>query len=194
MARNEITQHRTNWLRRLRSGDHCAFSEFVAKYEQSVFLCCRTLGLDQTEAEDVAAETFLAAYKALPRFAGRAKLSTWLLRIAYNKVITYLRKKGRHRQLLGNLDEQSADKYSEIPSADMEAEELRQTIWQAVNDLPKLWALAVILFYREEKSVSEVAKIMRKRENTVKTYLFRARKRLKQILTPAIGDDIDVAG
>ena len=51
--------------------------------------------------------------------------------------------------------------------------------------------MAVILFYREQKSVAEMAKIMRANENTVKTYLFRARERLKTALAPAIGDQID---
>ena len=53
------------WLGLLRSGDHRAFGQFIDKYKEMVFLCCRMLGLQDVEAEDVASETFLAAYKGL---------------------------------------------------------------------------------------------------------------------------------
>jgi DNA-directed RNA polymerase specialized sigma24 family protein len=54
--------------------------------------------------------------------------------------------------------------------------------------------MAIILYYREEKSIIDIAKIMRTKENTIKTYLFRARGRLKKALAPAFGEDIDVGG
>jgi DNA-directed RNA polymerase specialized sigma24 family protein len=54
--------------------------------------------------------------------------------------------------------------------------------------------MAIILYYREEKSIIDIAKIMRTKENTIKTYLFRARQRLKKALAPAFGEDIDVGG
>lgn len=56
-------RQKKKWLRLLRSGDHQAFAEFIDKYKETVFLCCRRLGLREGEAEDVASETFLAAYK-----------------------------------------------------------------------------------------------------------------------------------
>lgn len=64
------------WLRLLRSGDHRAFAEFIDKYKETVFLCCRRLGLREDEVEDVASETFLAAFKAIGRYSGQAELST----------------------------------------------------------------------------------------------------------------------
>ena len=69
-------QRKDNRLQLLRSGDHRAFAEFIDKYKGMVFLCCRTLGLRDDEAEDVASETFLAAYNGLRRYGGRAELST----------------------------------------------------------------------------------------------------------------------
>ena len=76
------------------------------------------------------------------------------------------------------------------PAAVLQGRETEQIVWAAVDRLPRLWAVAVILFYREQKSVAEMAKIMRTNENTVKTYLFRARARLKMALAPAFGDQI----
>ena len=178
------------WL--LRSGDERAFAEFIDKYKETVFLCCRTLGLREDEAEDVASETFLAAYRGLRRYKGRAQLSTWLWSIAYRQAVNYLRKNRRKWQLLAEPDEQLADSEERGPVSVAQDSERVEIVWQAVKRLPRLWATAVILYYRQEKSVADIAKIMQARENTVKTYLFRARERLKQMLTAALGEDFDV--
>lgn len=183
-------QRKDDWLRLLRSGDHQAFAELIDKYKETVFLCCRKLGLAEDEAEDVASETFLAAYKGIRRYAGRAELSTWLWSIAYRQAVSYLRKDRRHRLLEAEPDGQMADSSELGPAAVLQGRETEQIVWAAVDRLPRLWAVAVILFYREQKSVAEMAKIMRTNENTVKTYLFRAREKLKTTLAPAFGDQI----
>lgn len=183
-------QQKDNWLCLLRSGDHEVFAQFIDKYKETVFLCCRKLGLSEDESEDVASETFIAAYKGLRRYAGQAELSTWLWSIAYRKAVSFLRKNRRDRLLDLMPEEQSARSDHEEPDVVLQSRETEKTVWAAVDRLPKLWALAVILFYREQKSVADIAKIMRSNENTIKTYLFRAREKLKIILAPAYGDQI----
>ena len=186
-------QRKGNWLRLLVSGDHDAFREFVNQYQQTVFLCCRTLGLNETEAEDVASETFLTAYEKISTFSGKSKLSTWLWKVAYYKGINYLRKNRRHKELLNGLSEHLADAKIEQVAAALESKEQADAVWQAVGRLPRLWALAIVLFYRQEKSIKEIAKIMNKRQNTVKTYLFKGRKKLKERLSNVIAEDINVS-
>jgi len=189
-------QRKDNWLRLLRSGDHGAFAQFIDKYKETVFLCCRRLGLAEDEAEDVASETFLAAYNGLSRYSGRAELSTWLWSIAYRRAVSYLRKNRRQWQLEAGPDEsrQVGSGEEQEPAAAIQGKETEKIVWEAVERLPKLWAMAIILYYREEKSILEIAKIMQAKENTIKTYLFRARQRLKKALAPAFGEDIDVGG
>jgi RNA polymerase sigma-70 factor (ECF subfamily) len=226
------------WLGRLLAGDHEAFAEFVDKYKEMIFLCCRTLGLRKDEIEDVASETFMAAYKGIGRYRGHAELSTWLWGIAYRQGVNYLRKnrmvrqahhpersRGRENQLLadppflplargrgangGNIQAlalpqsfDSAAACSELaesdgepvePLAELESKEQAELVWEAVEQLPGLWAMAIVLFYREEREVKEIAKIMRVRQNTVKTYLFRGRKRLKELLAGVVGENIDAS-
>ena len=183
-----------DWLGKLLAGDHAAFAQFVDKYKETVFLCCRTLGLKEDEAQDVASETFLAAYKGLSRYKGQAQLGTWLWRIAYRQAVNYLRKNKRTWQLLDESQGQPGHGKEQTPPAAVQSREQEKIVWEAVGRLPRLWAVAVILYYREEKMIREIAKIMRMRQNTVKTYLFRARKRLKQIIGPILGEDIDVGG
>ena len=187
-------QQKDNWLRLLRSGDHGAFAQLIDKYKETVFLCCRRLGLREDEVEDVASETFLAAYNGLSRYRGRAELSTWLWSIAYRRAVSYLRKNRRHWQLEAEPDEQIAGGKEQEPAAAIQGKETEKIVWEAVNRLPRLWAMAIILYYREEKSIIDIAKIMQAKENTIKTYLFRARQRLKKALAPAFGEDIDVGG
>ncbi|MHC4911794.1 MAG: RNA polymerase sigma factor [Planctomycetota bacterium] len=179
----------TDWLSRLFAGDHEAFGEFIDKYKGTVFMCCRTLGLREDDVEDVASETFMAAYRSIRRYRGQAELGTWLWKIAYHKAVSHLRKYGR----VGQLCDEDVKRLSDIrrrPSLNvLEDKEEAESVWRLVMRLPKMWAVAILLFYREEKNVSEIAKIMKKRENTVKTFLFRGRKKLKELL--ATGQDFD---
>ena len=184
-------QQKKKWLRLLRNGDHRVFAEFIEKYKETVFLCCRRLGLREDEAEDVASETFLAAFKGIGRYSGQAELSTWLWTIAYRQGINYLRKNRKQWQLEGEPDEQVGDSKEQGPAAVVQGRETERIVWEAVERLPRLWAMVVILYYREEKSIVDIAKIMQIKENTVKTYLFRGRDKLKQILTSAFEEDID---
>jgi len=188
LAGNAHPGRKTSWLRRLCAGDERTFAEFVRKYQQAVFLFCRSLGLDESDAEDVAAETFLAAHKSLPGYAGRAKLSTWLLRIAYNKTISHLRKNKKHQRLTAGHKAQLVDS-GRGPQATAEKNELTETIWSAVQRLPKESAAAIMLFYREGKTISEIAKITKKRKNTVKTHLFRGRNMLKGLLADLVREN-----
>jgi RNA polymerase sigma factor (sigma-70 family) len=176
---DETGQNRqTDLIRRLRSGDGRAFAEFVEKYQQQVFMCCRLLGLSENETEDIASETFLAVYQGIGRYTGRAKLSTWLWKIAYNKAISHIRQKIRHQKLQERLQNQYDEQITD-PSGDDKA----GIVWDAVKKLPQDYAMAVVLHYRQEKSVKEIADIMRKRQNTVKVLLFRGRERLKELLS-----------
>jgi RNA polymerase sigma-70 factor (ECF subfamily) len=182
------------WLRKLLAGDHEAFAEFVEKYKEMVFLCCRTLGLREDEIEDAASETFMAAYKGISKYRGQAELGTWLWRIAYRQGVNYLRKNRKVKQLLAEQDGQLANSKEQMPAAAVQRKEKERIIWEAVGRLPRLWAVATVLFYREAKNIKEIAKIMRVRQNTVKTYLFRGRKRLKELLAEVVGEGIDVGG
>ena len=189
-------QKKDKWLRLLRSGDHGAFARFIDKYKETVFLCCRRLGLREDEAEDVASETFMAAYKGLQRYRGQAELSTWLWSIAYRRTVSYLRRNRKKLQLEAEPDDFQplVSSQEQGPAAAIQGQETEKIVWQAVEGLPRLWSMAIILYYREEKSIIEIAQIMQTKENTIKTYLFRARQRLKKALAPAFGEDVDVAG
>ncbi len=199
MSDNAFNQQQKNeWLRLLRAGDHEVFAGFIDKYKETVFLCCRKLGLNEDEAEDVAGETFLAAYRSIRRYKGQSELSTWLWSISYRQAVNFLRK---HRRVPGwteaepdgNIErtkQQLLDGHFVVgPVTEAQNKETGRIVWEAVERLPKLWAMTVILYYREEKSISDIAEIMCTKENTIKTYLYRARERLKGTLCSTFGQD-----
>jgi len=147
-----------------------------------VFACCRTAGLRDNDIEDAASETFLAAFQSIHRFHGNAKLSSWLWSIAYRKAVTIRRNK-KSTQMLNK------DWLNEIPMGEgtgsdsfFETKEQSDLIWGAVRRLPENWGAVVVLFYREDKSIPEIAEILAIPANTVKTYLDRSRKKLYELL------------
>ena len=182
MTGNTGQNRQADLIRRLHSGEKRAFAEFVEKYQQQVFMCCRLAGLGADESEDIASETFLAVYQGIGSYAGRAKLSTWLWKITYNKAISYIRQKIRRQK----LQEKLRGQYTDIQK-DEASEPSAEIVWDAVKKLPTDQAMAIVLYYRQEKSVKEIANIMKKGQNTVKVYLFRGREKLKELL----GDKIE---
>jgi RNA polymerase sigma factor (sigma-70 family) len=189
LAEGTWQQQRDNRLELLCSGDEHAFAQFIDKYKETVFLCCRRLGLQEDEVEDIASETFLAAYKGLKGYKRKAELGTWIWSIAYRQAVSCLRKNQRRLQLEDEFQNEINSSKHDEPIVATQAKEQTEIIWEAVERLPKLWALVIILYYREEKNVGEIAKIMRIKQNTAKTYLFRGRERLKEILAATFGKD-----
>jgi len=176
----------TGWLERLRAREHSAFAELVQRHQQQVFLCCFTLGLDAHQAEDVAGETFLAAWKSIPSFNAKSKISTWLWSIAYHKTMDFLRKKRPAPEGIYYDEQVVPDTDSSRP---LETASRDEVIWSAVKNLPQPWPLVVILFYREEKGIAEIAAIMDIPKNTVKVHLYRARQKLKESLNSLWKDE-----
>ena len=174
------------WLERLRRREHDAFAELVQRHQQQVFVCCAVFGLNAHEAEDVASETFLAAWKSIPSFNAKSKVGTWLWTIAYHKSMDFLRKKRPSPEGIYYDEQVVPDTDSSRP---LETASRDKVIWSAVKRLPHPWPLVVILFYREEKGVAEIAAIMDIPRNTVKIHLYRARQKLKGSLNSLWKDE-----
>ncbi len=166
----------------LKKGDKLAFAQFVRTYQDMVFACCRAVGLNKDDCEDAAAETFLSAWQAIPRFNGEGKLSSWLWTIAYRKASTIRGQKRPADLLADNVLMQQAESTGQSSVLALENREQTDLIWEAVGRLPHPWAAAIVLFYREDKSVAEIADILGIPANTVKTYMDRGRKKLYEHL------------
>jgi RNA polymerase sigma-70 factor (ECF subfamily) len=161
-----------------KGGRDRAFEELLRRYEGKVYRLCCALLRDRAQAEDAAQESLVRVWKALDRYDGRAALSSWIYAITRNRCLTALEK----RQALDSLDELGEEAGLGLaatgPAGDGRAEQLLGL----VELLPERMRRVLVLYYYEERSVSEVALMLGCPQGTVKTMLYRARAALTEML------------
>lgn len=162
----------------LRRQDAAAFTRLVREHEALVLGLCQSMGLRNADADDAAAEAFAAVYRALPNFESRSALTTWVYRIAARSILKVRRRRDANKTS-GDVPEFAAEA---TPDA-AEAAETSEKVWLAVAALDPRQAMAVELFYRREWSVERIAEAMECPAGTVKTLLFRAREKLRDVFT-----------
>jgi RNA polymerase sigma-70 factor (ECF subfamily) len=178
---------------RVKKGDTAAFSDLVEKYKLPIInLCWRTLG-DSTEAEDLAQNAFVQAYKSAARYEPSAKFSTWLFTIARNLCLNEIRRRSRHPadsldQTFDDSDDQPMhqveDRHTTAPPDQLLRGELEQKVEEAIQDLPENQRTALLLCRQDELSYDEMAKILECSVSAVKSLIHRGRETIKQKLKP----------
>lgn len=163
-------------------GDHNAYATLVNRYNNFVFTIVLRYVKGREDAEEVAQDVFIKAYKSLSSFKGDSKFSTWLYTVTTTTCITFLRKKKLEVQSLDN--EKVFEAAGEI-AGDMSANQIEQKskvnmVNEAIKMLSPDDAQVIMLFYKGEQTLEEIAKILNKEPNTVKVQLHRARTRLKE--------------
>ncbi|MCB9760069.1 MAG: sigma-70 family RNA polymerase sigma factor [Alphaproteobacteria bacterium] len=179
-------------VRRFKDGDRDAYGELVRRYQNRVFsLCLRWLG-DRTVAEEVAQDVFIAAFKALGRFRGDARFSTWIFRISVNhcknrKLYRGRRKLHRHESLEGDREDPDAPKRQladEGPSPDVGVHqtEAERILHEALDALDEDQRQIIVLRDIDDLSYEEIAELLDVPRGTVKSRLHRARHELARKL------------
>lgn len=179
-------------IARARAGDEEAFGQLVTLHADQVYGALRRFGLSSGDAEDVAQDVFLRAWRGLGRFEGRSSLSTWLYRIAFNEA---QRRLGRHEPATaaGGADTGSdpqgpaarvADTPLHGPAAQALQQECEATLQDALARLPPDWRAAVVLRDLEGLSTADAAAVVGAREAAFKSRLHRGRMQLRGLLEP----------
>ena len=183
-------------IARARSGDEDAFAQLVEAHSDRVYGALRRFGLDSDEAEEVAQEVFVRAWRGLPRFQERSQLSTWLYRIAFNEAQRRL-KRARLQIVTTDLTRPDAEDpvaaIPESPHLGPEAQaldrEFEQTLEAALSKLPSDWRAAIVLRDIEGLSTAEAAAIVGVRQAAFKSRLHRGRMQLRSLLEPYLGPE-----
>ena len=170
-------------IRRIASGDRVAMQVLFARHHVRVYRFVLRLVRNETVAEDAISEVFLEVWRSAGRFEARSSVSTWLLAIARFKALSALRK----RQEV-ELDEQTAaaiEDQADDPETTLQKKDKGEVLRKCLSALSADHREIIDLVYYHEKSVEEVAEIVKIPENTVKTRMFYARKKLAELLKVA---------
>ena len=178
-------------VERVQRGERAAFDVLVLRYQQKVLKLIMRYVRDAMEAEDVAQEAFIKAYRALPSFRGDSAFYTWLYRIAINTAKNTL-VSNKRRPIDDDLDLQDPEQYAlharltdgETPEHLVLTEEIRQTVNGAMAELPEDLRTAIVLREIDGLSYEEIAASMDCPVGTVRSRIFRAREAIDRKLRP----------
>jgi RNA polymerase sigma-70 factor (ECF subfamily) len=169
-------------ITRVLRGEHQLYADLVTRYQNFVFTLALRYTPIREDAEEIAQDVFVKAYKALKDFRGESKFSTWLYSIVNSTSITFLRKKKLDISSLDNehVFEQADNKDSGMNANQVEVKSKVEMVTKAIQLLSPDDAKLITLFYKAEQSLEEIARILDMETNTVKVKLHRARTRLKE--------------
>jgi len=166
------------------SGDQSAYADLVKRHQRFVFTLALRFAKNREDAEEIAQDCFVKAYRSLESFKQESKFSTWLYTIVYTTAMTALRKKRIDTTSID--DEETYIQIENTPSGyDVNnAENKSRSFYvdQAISQLTPDDATIITLFYKGEQSLEEIAQTLGIEANSVKVKLFRARQRLKEKL------------
>lgn len=182
-------------IRRIRDGEHEAFYELIQPYERRVYAAAFAITHNDADAEDVAQEAMLKAFKNIRQFRAESRFSTWLIQITVNEARMHKRKEHAHlveamverQDEEGNYTPRDFADWREIPSDILERKEIREKLAEALASLGRIYREVFVLRDMQHMSIEETAKALGISTASVKTRLLRARLMLRDLLAPGLG-------
>jgi RNA polymerase sigma-70 factor (ECF subfamily) len=172
-------------ISRVCAGERDLFEIIMRRYNQRLYRVARSIVRNEAEAEDVVQDAYVRAYTHLGQYAGEAKFSTWLTRIAVNEGLRRLRKRGRFDDMQRMAS--TAPLTAEAPDRYASDREVRQIIESAIEGLPSAYRSVVMLRDVEDLSTAEAANCLGIPPATVKTRLHRGHALLRETLGSTLG-------
>ncbi|MET3113130.1 RNA polymerase sigma factor (sigma-70 family) [Pedobacter sp. CG_S7] len=174
------------------AGDTSAYALLVNRHKRFVFTMALKFARNREDAEEIAQDCFVKAYRALGTFKQKSKFSTWLYTITYTTAMTFLRKK---RIETHSIDEENSHLHLHNHISTFEANGIEKKskyvyLNLAISKLLPDNAAIINLFYYGEQSLEEIAKVLNMESNTVKVKLYRARLRLKEKLEYLLKEEV----
>ncbi len=166
-------------VRRSQSGDREAFSELVRRHQHLVYNVAYRFMRDAALAEDMAQEAFLKAFRLLKGFRGDCSFTTWMYRVTSSVCLTELNRRNRRGEV--ELHPEARDKLCTTEPKPVDRD-MKEQVRRCVTRLSDRYATIITLYYLNGISYDEIAQAMEIPLGTLKTWMFRARKQLRQIV------------
>jgi RNA polymerase sigma factor (sigma-70 family) len=171
-------------IQQVLAGNQSAYADLVKRHQRFVFSLAMRFAKSREDAEEIAQDCFIKAYRSLASFQQQSKFSTWLYSIVYTTAMTFLRKKRVDTTSIDNDEAfiQIESKPGSYDENNIENKSRSYYLNQAIDQLLPDDATIITMFYKGEQSLDEIAQVLGIEANTVKVKLFRARQRLKDKL------------
>lgn len=177
-----------------RTADSAEFEALMRQHNRMLFRTARAILHDDAEAEDALQDAYVLAYRAMGKFRGEAKVSTWLARIVANEALQRLRKSRRRDAIVPLRSSDNLEEINEIPEGNMsqgpersaERAEMRKLLEKRIDALPDAYRPVFMLRAVEELSVEETAEVLNIPAATVRSRFFRARSLLRESLAAEV--------
>ncbi|WP_109437185.1 MULTISPECIES: RNA polymerase sigma factor [Aquimarina] len=179
------------YINQVLEGQVNAFSVLIERYQNLVYTVVYRMIKNKEEAEEVAQDSFIKAFKSLDNYRGDAKFSTWLYTIAYRKSLDALKKSKRMitSELIEEINEGEIELVNDALNY-LQAKERKKIISDSIMKLAKDEAAIITWYYFDEKSVKEIVEMTDLTADNVKIKLYRGRKKLYSILKYHISPEI----
>jgi len=184
-------------IKRVLQGEQALYAQLVKRYQNYVFTIVLRYTSNREDAEEIAQDVFVKAYRSLADFRGESKFSTWLYTIVTTTCITFLRKK---KVPVHSLDTEQVFEIADNQNAAFKANQVEQkSKVQVINEALRLLSIddarIISLFYQAEQSLEEIGRILGIDPNTAKVKLHRARVRLKEKMEKHFSEEVkDMVG
>ena len=169
-------------IERCRAGDDTAFAELVDRYKDLVFGLIYRMVADRSQADDLAQDVFLKVHRGIPYFRGEARLSTWIFRIVQNVCIQSRSGRPADEPLEGTAGADAPPRQFGASDGAFAAVETRDRLDKALARLPENYRMLVIAHYLRGVQYDALAEALNLPLGTVKTHLYRAKRRLRELL------------
>ena len=172
-------------------GDEGKFSILIDRYKDLIFTLCYRITKDKENAEEAAQDTFIKVYKSLAKFKGESKFSSWIYRIAYNTSLDILKQQKRQITTISTFEVNELEIENIESSLDiMENNELKEQLKSSIKKLNNEDAFILTLYYYDDLSMQEIAKITGHKANSIKVRIHRSRQKLMIILRNQLPKEI----
>ncbi|HEU4964260.1 MAG TPA: sigma-70 family RNA polymerase sigma factor [Bacilli bacterium] len=180
-------------IQSVRAGDAASYRLLVERYQSLLFSIALRMVRDRTEAEDLAQDIFLKAYRTLDQFREESSFKTWICRIATNHCIDWKRKHGKRQESTTQVE--AAERLpdgAETPEQAYLRRERQQEVWRVLEEMPEKYRTILLLFHFQGKSYKEIAEELDISARTVETRLYRAKNLLRTAMKG--GEDHESSG